>query len=144
LSLPGTVIQTAESNRMSLTALLLTFSGFLNACSYGSTSLSVESPGSNNAPEIMSISLGCDLATESVSIRKGNSAEFFLLVDDESPLDLSYLAEVQNPDIASVSVDSEGILHVSGLTIGRTDLSVKVTDSDGLEDNIVIRIIIDL
>jgi len=101
-------------------------------------------PVANRAPDILSISLGCDLVTDSVSIRMGDSAEFFLLVDDESPLDINYVAEMENPDIASVEVDSEGMLLVSGLTLGKNDLSVKVVDSNGLTDTIVIPIIVDL
>ena len=101
-------------------------------------------PEPNKAPEIMSISLGCDLATESVGIQMGDSAEIFLLIDDESPLELSYVLEMRTPDIASVAVDSEGMLLVSGLTLGQTDLSIEVVDSEGLTDTIVIPIIVDL
>ena len=101
-------------------------------------------PKPNDAPEIQSISLGCDLDTESVSIKMGDASEFFLLVDDESPLDLTYVVDMEKPDVASIAVDSEGMLLVSALTLGRTDLSVKVVDSEGLSDTIVIPIIVEL
>ena len=83
-----TEIQTVVTNRISLPVIMLFLIGALNACSNESSSQP------NKAPEILSISLGCDPLTESISIRMGDSAEIFLLVDDESPLDLSYVAEI--------------------------------------------------
>jgi len=149
-TIPKTEIRTAIANRISLTALTLSLSCVLTACSSGSetpelnAALQTSDPATNSAPEILSMSLGCDLVAESVSIRMGDSAEFFLLVDDESPLDLDYVVDIQKPDIASVVVDSEGTLLVSGLTLGRTDLTVNVVDSYGLEDTVVVRIVVDL
>jgi len=101
-------------------------------------------PIANIAPDIKSISLGCNLVTESVSIKMGETSEFFLLIDDESPLELDYVIEMQKPDIASVSVDSEGMLRLSGLALGRTGVSVKVVDSQGLSDTVWIRLLVEL
>ena len=81
--------------------------------------------------------------TESVGIQSGESAEFFLLVDDESPLDLTYKANIQNSGIASVQVDSDGMLLVMGLSSGNTDLSVTVLDSADLADTFMIGIVVD-
>lgn len=137
-NLSRTEIHTVVPNRISLPLLLLFLTGVLNACSNDNASQP------NKAPEILSISLGCDLLAESVSIQMGDSTEIFLLVDDESPLDLSYMAKMRTPEIASVAVDSEGVLFVSGLTPGRSNLFVTVVDNEGLTDTIVIRIIVDL
>ena len=93
-------------------------------------------------PEILSISAGCDLLTESFAVKAGEAAEFFLLVDDEEPLNLTYAATVDNSSIAQVTVDSDGVITVTGITIGQTDLPINVIDQDGLTDSIIVSILV--
>jgi len=100
-------------------------------------------PAPNSAPEILSISLGCNIVTESVSIQVGKTADFFILVDDETPLQMSYSADIDDSSIASVNVDSEGVFLVSGLAPGLTTMPIEVVDSGGLTDSIVLSISIE-
>jgi len=144
LNIPRIEIPTFVANRIPILVLILSLSGVLNACVTDGVSQPQLVPEPNKAPQILSISLGCDLNTESVGIKMGDSSEFFLLVDDESPLELTYVVDMQKPNVASVAVDSQGTLLVSALTLGRTELTVKVVDRGGLTDTIVIPIIIDL
>ncbi len=102
----------------------------------------IQEPAENIPPEIVSISLGCDLVNESIALSVAESVEFFLLVDDESPLDISYVAEIQNNEIAAASVDSTGQVNLSAFNEGETELYLEITDNAGLSNTLFISIVV--
>lgn len=97
----------------------------------------------NQFPEIVSMSLGCDLVLESVAIKVGESAAFTLEVNDESPSTLVFSATTDNPQPLDVSVGNDGIITLIGLSSGDTNISVLVTDEFGKQDELLLNVIID-
>lgn len=100
--------------------------------------------GSNGdtAPSIEAISLGCDLVTESIGINAGVDTNFTLLVDDEAPLALSYSIASEDESTVMVDVDANGVFTLRGLSVGNTTLPIKVTNAQGLSDQLLLNVIV--
>jgi len=98
-------------------------------------------PVPNLAPSILSVSHGCDMATELLAVDIGFTATFFLLVDDEAPNELNYTATTPDSSLATVSVDSDGLLSVVGSRAGVANIPVSVSDGEGLTDSVEVKVL---
>jgi len=98
----------------------------------------------NLAPEINSISLGCDLVTESVAIKIGETTTFTLDVTDESQSTLIYAVSTDDPLVLESAIDNNGMVSLSGLSQGKTVVPVSVTDESGLTHQIFIDVLVDV
>lgn len=96
----------------------------------------------NRLPVIEAISLGCDLATDSVALSAGETANFTLFVDDEFPLTLSYAIDTDNPDISTSNVDTNGVFTLVGVSAGQTTMPIIVTDEQGLSSQLLLSVVV--
>ena len=97
----------------------------------------------NLPPSIVSISLGCDLVLESISLSAGDNSNFTLTVDDESPLTLSYSIQSDDSAISTSTVNEDGVFTVAGVTPGQTTMPIVVTDEHGLSSELLLSVIVE-
>ena len=100
------------------------------------------SSSDNQAPSIEAISIGCDWVLESVVISGGESSDFTLIVDDESPLALEYSVSSDDQSIVTARVDSNGVFTLQGIESGSTTLPILVTDEEGQSDEILLSVVV--
>lgn len=97
----------------------------------------------NLAPQIVDTSYQCDPDIEAVAYSIGDEDFFTLSVDDESPLTLKYDSDSSSEDVASVSVDGNGVFKVRALSRGETFLWLTAKDVNGLADEFELRIVVE-
>lgn len=97
----------------------------------------------NGSPSIEAISLGCDLVLDSIAIVSGDVTSFTLVVDDESPLTLSYSIVSDDEAIALASVDTDGVFSLQGVQAGSTTMPVIVSDEQGESDQVLLTIVVE-
>lgn len=100
-------------------------------------------PQPNSAPFISSTSHDCDPVIEAAYFSIGESNNFTLSVNDESPLTLSYAADSSRSDIVSVTVDANGVFTLSAVATGESYLWLTAEDDHGLVDEYELLVVVE-
>lgn len=109
----------------------------------GKPSVDGELETQNKAPDIVSISLGCDLYMESIAVKLGDTTSFSLVVNDESPSTLTYSVSADDPLIVESSIGSDGVINLIARSVGETTAPVLVTDDKGNVGEILVSVIVE-
>lgn len=92
---------------------------------------------------ITDTSYNCDPVIEAVAFNVGDTDNFTLSVDDESPLTLTYAADSSDMDTVSVTVDENGVFTVAALQAGDAYLWLTAEDANGLVDEYELWVVVD-
>lgn len=111
----------------------------------GAASPAVPNTDSDNfAPQIYSVSLGCDLATEAIAVQVGETTVFSLLATDESPDTLQFQILDTDAEKLSAFIDDSGSVTITGISTGELFLPIRVIDEDGLNSEIILSIVVEV
>lgn len=110
-----------------------------NNSASGENNSSVQNPA-DLAPEILSISLGCDIVLDAIAVVPGEQSTFSINASDESVDTLTYSITSDAPDIVQVDIDAQGQVTLTALAEGSADAPVVVTDSNGNSDSLILKI----
>ena len=96
----------------------------------------------NLPPMIANTSYNCDPITEMASFDVGETDQFTLSVNDESPLTLTYSVDISSTETVSVNVAQNGVYTITALQPGESYLWLRAEDEQGLADEYELKVLV--
>lgn len=96
----------------------------------------------NTAPVITDSSYHCDPVIDAIAYNVGDTDNFTLSVEDESPFTLTYSVDSSKSDVVDVTVNENGVFTVTALAKGDTYVWLTAKDNQGLVDEYEIWVLV--